>query len=228
MVLMDKISLWRILDRLTERQRQVLTLIAKGFSMKEIGWILETDKTNPRNGEKRNRHCSEKTIEYHKYQVMKATGLNSIAELTHFAIKVGLVPLCVVWMLFLTNLNAQIQQPPALPKSYKPATGVTKGSGAEKLMQVVPQAVVVPPRTLTFTWCYPSQPGSDYANGWISFNVYHSNSPLLNTMTLLTNVTQTSVTIPMKPSGSEFFGVKAQHSLTHRESHWGANMPCNN
>lgn len=198
------------LDRLSGRQREVLQLIAEGHCTKEIAAAL---------------HVSPKTAEYHRDMLQKSLGIFGVAGLVRFAYRVGLVSATACVLLCSTALAHS--QPPPLPKIYKPATGVTKGSGATTLMQVVPQAVVVPPKTYTFSWCYPSGPGSDYSQGFISFNVYHSNFPSISTMTLLTNVTQMSVTVP-PTSPMEFFGVKAYHNLTHRESDWGSNEPCNN
>ena len=63
---------------LTPRQRQVLQLLAEGRSAKEIAARLA---------------ISARTVEFHKYQAMEALGLHTNAELTHFAIKHGLVEL---------------------------------------------------------------------------------------------------------------------------------------
>jgi DNA-binding NarL/FixJ family response regulator len=63
---------------LTPRQRQVLQLLAEGRSAKEIAARLA---------------ISARTVEFHKYQVMETLGIHTNAELTHFAIKHGLVEL---------------------------------------------------------------------------------------------------------------------------------------
>jgi DNA-binding NarL/FixJ family response regulator len=63
---------------LTPRQRQVLQLLAEGRSAKEIASSLV---------------ISARTVEFHKYQIMETLGLHTNAELTHFAIKNGLVDL---------------------------------------------------------------------------------------------------------------------------------------
>ncbi len=63
---------------LTPRQRQVLQLLAEGKSAKEIASSLG---------------ISARTVEFHKYQVMETLDLHTNAELTHFAIKNGLVEL---------------------------------------------------------------------------------------------------------------------------------------
>lgn len=60
---------------LTERQREVLQLVAEGRQLKEIAWILGV---------------STKTVEFHKYRLMKLLGVQSNSELTAFAIRHGL------------------------------------------------------------------------------------------------------------------------------------------
>lgn len=62
--------------RLTVRQREILQLLAKGRSAKDIAAALA---------------ISTRTVEFHKYQMMEALGLHHSAELVHFAIKHGLV-----------------------------------------------------------------------------------------------------------------------------------------
>ena len=61
--------------KLTPRQREVLRLIAEGRRMKEIGAILE---------------LSTRTVESHKYEMMRALGVQSTAELVRYAIQIGL------------------------------------------------------------------------------------------------------------------------------------------
>jgi DNA-binding NarL/FixJ family response regulator len=63
---------------LTPRQREVLQLLAKGRSAKEIATALS---------------ISTRTVEFHKYQLMETLGLHTSAELVHFAIKQGLIEL---------------------------------------------------------------------------------------------------------------------------------------
>ena len=63
---------------LTPRQREVLQLLAEGRSAKEIASRLG---------------ISARTVEFHKYQIMEALDIHTNAELTHFAIKHGLVEL---------------------------------------------------------------------------------------------------------------------------------------
>ena len=64
------------LDGLTVRQREVLQLLAEGNSAKEVSTVLE---------------ISRRTVEYHKYRIMKILGLHKSAELIQFAVQHGLV-----------------------------------------------------------------------------------------------------------------------------------------
>ncbi len=65
-----------ILGKLSLRQREVMQLLAEGKSAKEIAKIL---------------HISARTVEFHKYQIMKELGIKSNAELVQFAIKHGII-----------------------------------------------------------------------------------------------------------------------------------------
>jgi DNA-binding NarL/FixJ family response regulator len=65
-------------DDLTENERQVLQLIAEGFTTKDIASRL---------------HVSVKAIEAHRRKIMDKLGIRSIAELTKFAIREGLTSL---------------------------------------------------------------------------------------------------------------------------------------
>jgi DNA-binding NarL/FixJ family response regulator len=60
----------------TTRQRQVLQLLAEGKTMKEIGQELK---------------ISPKTIESHKYEIMRTFGLKTTAELVRYAVRNKLV-----------------------------------------------------------------------------------------------------------------------------------------
>jgi DNA-binding NarL/FixJ family response regulator len=62
---------------LTVRQKEVLQLLAEGYSMKQVA-----------------RHLSitPRTVAFHKYAMMEHLGIFSSAELISFAIKSGLVP----------------------------------------------------------------------------------------------------------------------------------------
>jgi DNA-binding NarL/FixJ family response regulator len=63
-------------SELTPRQREVLQLVAEGKSSKEISAAL---------------HISPKTVEFHKNALMNETGLRTTAELTRYALSMGLV-----------------------------------------------------------------------------------------------------------------------------------------
>lgn len=64
------------LEILTNREREVLQLIAEGTSTKQIALKL---------------HISAKTVETHRRQIMIKLDIHSVAELTKYAIKKGLV-----------------------------------------------------------------------------------------------------------------------------------------
>ena len=59
-------------DRLTERQREVLQLLAEGKVMKEVADILSV---------------STRTVAFHKYRMMEVLGAKSNAELVRYAIR---------------------------------------------------------------------------------------------------------------------------------------------
>ena len=59
---------------LTEREREVLQLVAEGHSSKEIAAIL---------------HVSTKTVQFHRQSIMDKLEIRSVAELTKFAIRQG-------------------------------------------------------------------------------------------------------------------------------------------
>jgi len=65
-------------ETLSPRQREILELLAAGRSAKEIAAVLG---------------ISSRTVEFHKYRMMEMLGLHSSAELVHFAIKHGIVPI---------------------------------------------------------------------------------------------------------------------------------------
>ena len=58
-------------ERLTDRQREVLQLLAEGKVMKEVGGIL---------------HMTTRTVAYHKYRIMEVLGVKSNAELVNVAV----------------------------------------------------------------------------------------------------------------------------------------------
>ena len=63
---------------LTKREREILQLIAEGWQTKEIAFQL---------------NVSSKTIDTHRHNIMDKLNVNSIAELTKFAIREGLTSL---------------------------------------------------------------------------------------------------------------------------------------
>lgn len=65
------------LEQLTDRQREVLQLIAEGQNTKEIGEILKV---------------SPKTVEYHRMKLMHCLNVHDIPGLVRFALRVGLLP----------------------------------------------------------------------------------------------------------------------------------------
>jgi DNA-binding NarL/FixJ family response regulator len=60
---------------LTERQREVIQLVAEGHTVKEIAAILS---------------ISTKTVAFHKSNVMRRLGIRSTAELTKYALEHGI------------------------------------------------------------------------------------------------------------------------------------------
>lgn len=63
-------------DSITQREREVLKLVAEGFKNKEIADML---------------HVSCKTVEKHRSNIMSKLGLHNVAALTTYAIDRGLV-----------------------------------------------------------------------------------------------------------------------------------------
>jgi DNA-binding NarL/FixJ family response regulator len=61
---------------LTARQRQVLQLIAKGYRMREIASVLR---------------LSTRTVEAHKYEIMRLLGFRNTADLVRYATWLGLI-----------------------------------------------------------------------------------------------------------------------------------------
>jgi DNA-binding NarL/FixJ family response regulator len=64
------------LNRLTPRQREILTLIAEGRTTRDIAGALD---------------ISVKTVESHRAQVMERLDIHEVAGLVRFAIRMGLV-----------------------------------------------------------------------------------------------------------------------------------------
>ena len=63
-------------NRLTERQREVLQLLAEGKVMKEIGNVL---------------HMTTRTVAFHKYRMMETLGAKSSADLVRYAVRKHMV-----------------------------------------------------------------------------------------------------------------------------------------
>lgn len=63
-------------ERLTDRQREVLQLLAEGKSMKEVAAAL---------------HVATRTVAFHKYRMMELLRLRSNAELIQYAVRHHLV-----------------------------------------------------------------------------------------------------------------------------------------
>lgn len=66
------------LDKLSFRQREVVRLVAEGYTSKEIAGFLE---------------IASKTVESHREHIMKKLRLGSIPELTKYAVRNGLTSL---------------------------------------------------------------------------------------------------------------------------------------
>ena len=65
-------------DQLTSKEREILQMVAEGKSTKEIAVIL---------------HVSIPTVETHRRNIMEKLQLHSVADLTKYAIRVGLTSL---------------------------------------------------------------------------------------------------------------------------------------
>jgi len=63
-------------ERLTDRQREVLQLLAEGRAMKEVGAIL---------------NMTPRTVAYHKYRMMEVLGAKCSVELVKYAVRNHLV-----------------------------------------------------------------------------------------------------------------------------------------
>lgn len=71
-------SVERVADAafLSGRQREVLQLLAEGLCVKEVAAALD---------------ISTRTVEYHKYQMMKDLGLKSVPDLVRYAVRHGII-----------------------------------------------------------------------------------------------------------------------------------------
>jgi len=65
------------LERLTNRQREILRLIAESQNTKQIAGILKV---------------SAKTVEYHRSKVMAVLNVHDVPGLVRFALRAGLIP----------------------------------------------------------------------------------------------------------------------------------------
>jgi len=66
----------RRIEPITDREREVLKLVAEGLSTKEIATRLD---------------ISTRTVETHRANLMRKLGLHSVARLTQYAIREGLI-----------------------------------------------------------------------------------------------------------------------------------------
>jgi DNA-binding NarL/FixJ family response regulator len=73
-----KVRARRFSRKLTQRQREIVQLLAVGKPIKQIAGLL---------------NLSEKTVEFHKHHVMEAFNLRSNAAMVIFALKQGLISL---------------------------------------------------------------------------------------------------------------------------------------
>ena len=62
---------------LSGRQREVLQMLAEGWSAKEIAYTLQV---------------SVRTVHFHKYSIMEQLGIKTNSELVQYAIKHALIP----------------------------------------------------------------------------------------------------------------------------------------
>jgi len=63
-------------SRLTERQREVLQLLAEGKGMKEVGSVL---------------NLTIRTVAFHKYRIMESLGVKTNADLVRYAVRSQMV-----------------------------------------------------------------------------------------------------------------------------------------
>lgn len=62
---------------LSDRQREVLQMLAEGRTAKEIAYILQ---------------ISLRTVRFHKYRIMEELGISTNSELVQYAIKHSIIP----------------------------------------------------------------------------------------------------------------------------------------
>jgi len=59
-------------EKLTQRQREVLQLLAEGKAMKEVGQVL---------------NMTARTVAFHKYRIMEVLGAKNSADLVKYAVR---------------------------------------------------------------------------------------------------------------------------------------------
>ena len=73
----DKVKIWQLLRKLTDREYEVMTYVITGMLNKQIAYVLG---------------ISEKTVKVHRGRVMEKLGVHSVADLVRLAEKVGVQP----------------------------------------------------------------------------------------------------------------------------------------
>ena len=73
----DKVKIWQLLRKLTDREYEVMTYVITGMLNKQIAYVLD---------------ISEKTVKVHRGRVMEKLGVHSVADLVRLAEKVGVQP----------------------------------------------------------------------------------------------------------------------------------------
>ncbi len=120
------------LESLTDREREILGLLAEGRTTKESGLILG---------------ISPKTIEFHRMKLMKKLNLWDAVCLTHWAIAVGLVKLMFNTNITVRNVtietteaipNGPIRSIPAAPPASPKVPKKKVAKPVEKLSKVAP------------------------------------------------------------------------------------------
>ena len=73
----DKVKIWQLLRKLTDREYEVMTYVITGMLNKQIAYVLG---------------ISEKTVKVHRGRVMEKLDVHSVADLVRLAEKVGVQP----------------------------------------------------------------------------------------------------------------------------------------
>ena len=91
-------------ERLTERRREVLQLLAEGRVMKEVGGIL---------------NMTPGTVAFHKYRMMKVLGIRNTAELIKYALTNHMVArLGEPWVYVTSDSSRYTNHPSRLGSSF--------------------------------------------------------------------------------------------------------------